>query len=374
VTDLTVTRSSLGPLEPLNSGGTAQIFRVTRTVLSDMPDLVYKEYNKKTIRHAGPGLGPGLYSIVESRDRLHEAQRRFIDERTLWPVRLVENDGGGACGVLMRLIPDRFFERVRAPSGDVKVQPRELLLLFMDDDDARSCGLRVTSMQTRLEMCAQVARAFGLLHKAQVIYGDVSARNVIYVTSVNSRPETILVDCDSVRIAGTRSPFGAQPHTPTWEPPECRLAQRKLAAVRRSGQASSHEVHSLKRSMMTQSTPTDVYKFGLLVVRVLDYGRGRSPNKNPTKAQGILRKYGGPELASLLRHSLADDPHDRPTMREWFEAMTGSGDSRDGHGAVPAGPRRSVQSSSPSPAEAPKIGGDVVGSWRWVEGKGWIRR
>jgi hypothetical protein len=357
VSDLIIQRDSLGPLTFLASGGTARVFRVQRTILAEMPELVYKEYNKKAIQHAGPGLGPGLHSIVESREFLPEPQRQLIDARTLWPLRLIADDSGNIVGVLMRIIPDRYFQQLQLPSGDISTQPRELQLLFMEDDDARARGMPVVPMTTRIELCGQIARSLGLLHKAHVVYGDVSARNVIYDTSVISRPETVLVDCDSVRIAGTRSAFGSQPHTPMWEPPESQNAKKKLDTARRGGAASSSHIQSLKQSMMTQSTPTDVYKFGLLVIRILDYGRGRSPNRNPERAESILKRYAGSQLASLLRQSLSEDPHDRPTMREWFDAMGGT--------------QRKAKTVEPKPA--PQLLGKVVGSWQWVEGQGWVR-
>lgn len=355
--DLAISRTLLGPIEFLASGGTARVFRVQKTLLADMPEVVYKEYNKKAIQHAGPGLGPGLHAIVEARERLPEPQRQLIDARTLWPLRLIEDESGNAVGVIMRLIPDRYFQELHLPSGDIKTQPRELQLLFMEDDEARARRMPVVPIKTRIELCGQIARCLGLLHKAHVVYGDVSARNIIYDTSVKSRPEVVLVDCDSVRIAGTRSAFGSQPHTPMWEPPESRNAKTKLAVARRAGAASSSHIQSLKQAMMTQSTPTDVYKYGLLVIRVLDYGRGRSPNRNPSRAESILHKYAGPELVALLRHSLSEDPHDRPTMREWFDAMTGT----------------AKKSPKADTKPAPELPGPVVGSWQWVEGHGWAR-
>jgi serine/threonine protein kinase len=358
VTELVLPRSSLGQLTFLASGGTAKVFRVQTSILADMSEVVYKEYNKKAIEHAGPGLGPGLHAIVDARDQLPEPQRNLIDDRTLWPLRIIQNEKGNIVGVLMRLIPDRYFQQLELPSGATKTQPRELQLLFMEDDEARARGMQLVPIRTRIEICGQIARSLGLLHKAHVVYGDVSARNVIYDTGTTSKPETVLVDCDSVRIAGTRSAFGSQPHTPMWEPPESQNAKRRLAIARRGGSASVSQIQSLKQSMMTQSTPTDVYKFGLMVVRVLDYGRGRSPNRNPNRAASVLQRFGGPDLAALLCHSLSDDPHDRPTMREWFDAMSGG----------------STKTQKVEPKPAPQLPGQVVGSWEWIEGQGWIRK
>jgi hypothetical protein len=356
VSYLAIPRTSLGDITFLASGGTARVFRVEQQILAEMPEVVFKEYNKKAIHHAGPGLGPGLHSIVESRDRLPIPQRALIDDRTLWPLRIIEDDTGNVVGVLMRLIPDRYFQRLNLPSGAVKTQPRELQLLFMEDEESKARGMPVVSMKTRMELCGQIARSLGLLHRAHVVYGDVSARNVIYDTSVASRPDTVLVDCDSVRIAGTRSAFGSQPHTPMWEPPESQNAKKKLAMARRTGKASPSQIESLKQSLMTQSTPTDVYKYGLLVTRILDYGRGRSPNRNPNRAEAVLRRYAGPQLAALLRESLSEDPRDRPTMREWFDAMVGP-----------------EKTPTPIAKTSPELSGQVVGSWKWVDGEGWIR-
>jgi hypothetical protein len=77
-----------------------------------------------------------------------------------------------------------------------------------------------------------------------------------------------------------------------------------------------------------QSVQTDVYKFGLMVVRVLDFGRRRAVNYDPTAAGRILRRYTGTYGENLLLRSLSDVPRDRPAMREWYDLTHGSSASR----------------------------------------------
>ena len=104
-----------------------------------------------------------------------------------------------------------------------------------------------------------------------------------------------------------------------------------------------------------------MYKFGLMVVRILDYGRQRTQNKNPEKARRVLQARVSGAAARLLDRTLGDDPKARPTMDEWYRAFRGR--------TVPSAPRpvRTESSSGPSQERAARPG------WRLVEGTGWVR-
>ena len=119
-----------------------------------------------------------------------------------------------------------------------------------------------------------------------------------------------------------------------------------------------------------QSVKTDVYKFGLMTVRILDYGRGCAVNRDPARAAPVLRRARGPRAADLLLASLSEHPADRPAMREWHEALR-----RTAGRADPTAPVR----RAPRPAPSPPGDGDrlvdgmVVGDWVFRE-DGWHRR
>jgi serine/threonine protein kinase len=371
---LTMHRKDLGTLEPLGRGGTAIIYGLpdlppVRLGAGSADGLVYKEYKQKTRTHAGHGLTAGLRSLVAFRqDRLADALRPRWDERIIWPLRMVLDDAGEAAGIVMSLIPYRYFQRIMRRSGPPTLVTREVEKLFGDDETMRRIGIAPVAEEIRLQLISRIVATYAMMHRQGVVVGDISGRNLVYDPAPN--PVGVLaLDADSARVEGTRSAFSSQPHTPQWEPPEA------LAALRRF-HASGGSVHP--DAVTAQSKRTDVYKFGLLAVRILDHGRGRSVNRDPAAAQRVLRRRLGPDAADLLRHSLADDPDDRPTMRAWYEAFHPR-DSLDDltarpTGAAPAGARAgSSGTRAPASTDGP-VDGQVLGDWVFVAGSGWHRR
>lgn len=349
-------RAALGGLEPIARGGTARLYRVRDFSLPGADELVYKEYKVKVRARAGPALLPGLLALTEFRARLADDRRAQIDKRTIWPLRVVTGDAGGAAGIVMRMIPGEFFHGRR---------PRELGMLFHAPADAREQGLPQADVATRLTICARVAATYMLLHHAEVIVGDVSASNV--VLTAGDRPHVLAVDTDSARVKGTRAAFGSQPHTPFWEPPEAVDAERLLAHAKRAGQASDARLRELADTWQRQTRETDVYKFGLLVVRLLDYGRYRSQNRSPERALPVLRDHAGTDAAGLLVGSLDRDPQARPTMADWYQAFGGRASSSARHHK----PGRRDLAAHPGPPAGPAV--RQVGDWRFVDGTGWVR-
>jgi serine/threonine protein kinase len=204
-----------------------------------------------------------------------------------------------------------------------------------------------------------------LLHELDLVFGDVSSKNVAF--SLSAKPRIMLVDTDSARKKATRGAFGAQPHTPMWEPPEALGAKRQLDYFKRLGTGSPGELSKLSHTWQRQTTETDVYKFGLMVVRVLDYGRQRTQNRRPDKAGRVLRSRVSGAAARLLDRTLGDDPKARPTMDDWYQTLRGrtvslAPSSRTGSPASPAG----------KPAD-PDASTQTGTGWRRVPGTGWVK-
>jgi serine/threonine protein kinase len=365
--DLQVKRLQLGPLVKLGKGGTAIVYRLPQFSLPDFPNLVYKEYNEKTKALAGPSLGGGLTRFVRFREKLPARQQKSWDERIVWPVLVVVDDeDGAASGIVMPLIPQRFFHNFVRHSGPPESRPLEVDTLFGDDETMMRVGLPQIGVRTRLQLISKVAIAYGMMHREGVVLGDISARNIVYDPNQND-PAILVVDVDSARVAGTRSVFSSQPHTPNWEPPE---ALKASEALRRGGAGlPSDRRDTLKNTWSIQSKQTDVYKFGLMVVRILDHGRGRAVNREPGPAQRILQAQVGASAAKLLDGSLAANPKDRPSMRDWYEVLSGGGARR----APESGARPPVGSTSNATPKTGIPNGHRVGKWVWKEGTGWIR-
>jgi hypothetical protein len=352
----------LGRLERLGRGGTATVYLVPDLELPGHPGerWVYKQYNERTKERAGPALRYGLDALVSFRDRLPQQQRARWDERAIWPAAVVVDPAGDALGFVMRVIPDRFFQEFTKRAGGAVRRPREFDTLFGEAADAERVGLPEVSREVRLRLLTSTAGAYAMMHQQGVVLGDISGRNVLYDPGP-AKPAIVLVDMDGVRISGTRSLHGAQPHTPYWEPPEARAAWRRLGSA--GPGLSSAERRQQENIWAVQSKATDVYKFALLVIRVLDPGRGHAINVDPGRARPVLRDLRGPAAVTLLDQSIDADPAARPAMRDWYRTLLGQ------LPPLPAGPPR------------PKTGDDralltgrQVGPWTWVDGRGWVRQ
>lgn len=352
---LLIGRGDLGTLEPLGKGGTALIYG-----LPDVPaeslgvvgaeGLVYKEYKPAIRQRAGPGLLPGLRALVAFRQtHLADQQRIRWDQRIIWPVRLVVDTEGAATGIVMPLIPYRFFQRVTKRAGPPQLEPREVEKLFGDVGTMRRIGMAPVPERLRVQLVAQIATTYAMMHRGGIVIGDISQRNLVYDPG-GGRPPVLALDTDSARVEGTRSAFSSQPHTPHWQPPE-----------------------ALANPSTAQSKRTDVYKFGLLVVRILDYGRGCSVNRDPATAVAILHRTLGRDVAKLLTASLADDPAGRPTLRDWYDAIYAGSRTRSESDSGSRTGRVVVEPSLPS-GSGGLLDGMVVGDWVFVRDSGWHRR
>lgn len=348
--------SALGTPQYLTRGGTAKIYRLPGYSLPGEGPLIYKEYLRKTRQAAGPALRPGLLALADFRGGLTADDRAKLDQRAIWPLEVVAGPDGGAVGIVIREIPGEFFHGSRV---------LEFQHLLNADDDARRAGFPVVDLPTRLLLLTRFAEVMKLLHGLGVVFGDVSSVNVAF--SVSPKPRIMLVDTDSARRKGSRGAFGAQPQTPMWEPPEALGAKRALDYHKRLGTGSAGELSKLGDAWQRQTMETDVYKFGLMVVRVLDYGRRRTQNRHPDRALQVLRSRVSGAAARLLAQTLGDDPKARPTMDDWYQTLRG----RTVSPALPGRTGRPVPSAR-RPADPDSATRTSTG-WRLVPGTGWVK-
>ncbi|WP_406074712.1 hypothetical protein [Micromonospora sp. NBC_01638] len=310
----TVPAAGLGARDRLNAGANGTIYRLHDYRLTTVPGpLVFKEYK---LRSMSVSLA-GLQNLVAVRHRMESQRRAAFDELSVWPVRVVVNDDGTPAGVLMRLIPDDFMQDIALPSGARERIPREVQHLIFDPATARQREIDVPAdgdVRSRIAVCAQLAYAVSLLHGADLVYGDLSARNVLY--RLRPTPSVLLVDCDAARVRGTAA-VNKQQDTPDWDPPE-----------RATGSTP-------------QSQATDRYKLALFILRCLAPGRGRSVRRDWALAAPVL----GPSGTALLRAALEGPPGDRPKARQWLfhlRERLGSPSLPPYPAAVPAPARRVV--------------------------------
>jgi hypothetical protein len=272
-----IERAQLGGIgDKLGSGGQAHVYLLPDLQLPDAPGpLVYKEYRDG---HAPPH---GVRGLVAARSKLPSTERARLDTFATWPLAVVQ-DGSRACGVVLPLIPDSFFQdRVLPGTGTVHHSLREVQNLFIDAELAERLGMPAPSTRQRLLICRDLAAALHFVHRHRMVVGDINAKNAVF--RIDQRPAVMLIDCDAIRIAGSAAVV-RQLNAPDWDPPEG----------------------------MVQSQATDRYKFGLFVLRCLSPGPMASIARDPQRVDHVLDG----KARQLLRAALGPAPG-RPTAQTW---------------------------------------------------------
>jgi hypothetical protein len=208
--------------------------------------------------------------------------RELVDATTAWPSGRVFHRGR-CVGLLMPEAPARFATRLAG-------RPRLLELQFLlYPKRAMWASLVLPDAADRRRLAAGYARLFDVLHRNEIVVGDVSMRNLLWTLS--GGPGVYAIDCDGFRLVG-RPPSVRPADTAGWVDP-----------------ASPRAV----------TLDTDRYKLALLVVRLL-LG---NPTVTPADVAGkpLLLKDFGMAMAALA--ACADRPGARPPAAAWLAALTG---------------------------------------------------
>jgi len=309
----------LGVMREIGQGAQARVHALESFSIPGIASpLAYKEY---VHRNGGRHL-IGLQSIVDRRARLDAHDRQTLDDFAAWPIATVI-DKGVITGILMPLISTPFTFALKLHGGATEQQLCTLQYAFIDPDRASTLGAPTFGTPARIHLEAKFATAFAFLHERGIVFGDISANNALFhIDGDDCR--VMLVDCDAVRIAGN-APVVTQLNSPDWDPPP---TQGQLA--------------------VDQTKRTDVYKFGLLVLRLLSAGHGASTLRTPPDQLDGLNPAG----MDLLCRSL-DSNQEGPEMKEWVDVLT----------ALPY----HVGQTEPNGS------GRTVGSWTAAPEGGWIK-
>lgn len=183
----------------LGSGGQGDVYEVT----SGTGQLL------KRYRRGIDVDDAGLAALVDWRKHLSQKDIAIVDKHTAWPLEVVDCEDG-TFGILMNRAPNEYWHTVE---GDEL--PRDLSWAFMVDA-ARFVGLQPASPLAAVMMMAQIATVFDVFHRNGVVYGDLSASNVLW-TSGNS-PSVLLIDCDAAEVTGQPRAL-KEAQTPLWNCP-----------------------------------------------------------------------------------------------------------------------------------------------------------
>lgn len=257
LTDLTV-------VEKLAEGGQGTVFRLT-------DGRLLKLYHAEV-----------AVLSVELGRLIQLPVRQLVGAMTAWPTGRVFHRGR-CVGLLMPEAPARFATKLAGASRLLELQfllyPRRAMWadLALPDDDQRR------------RLAAGYARLFDVLHRNEIVVGDVSMRNLLWTLS--GGPGVFAIDCDGFRLAG-RPPAVRPADTAGWVDPACPRAV---------------------------TLDTDRYKLALLTVRLLLGNHVVTPADGCAKP--LLRAGFGPAVAALAAR--AGKPGTRPSAASWHAALTG---------------------------------------------------
>ncbi|MBK7722021.1 MAG: hypothetical protein IPI32_07305 [Austwickia sp.] len=340
-----IERAALGPMEFIAEGGQGRVFRCTQLRLPDYSGaLAFKEYKPGQVTAAG------LEAIIAVRSRLPEPDRVRLDAMTTWPTRLVR-DAGKIVGILMPLIRDEYVHVGQSLTGSVLRKEREIQYLFLAAARCQKLGFPRVNLYQRFAICQGLAEALALLAANNVVFGDLNAKNALFAVGPGRFDASVmLVDCDAVRVRGTVSAV-PQLNSPDWEPPEG------------------------ERSQLTHET--DVFKYGLFVIRTLSPGPNASTARDPRRVDDVLDAQG----QGLLRASLGSQPAGRPKAADWaayFADVHGRAGGVSTAAAAPAGAGSVAPAAGGGPvgnpqAPAPGAASGQPGGWTRGPNGEWVR-
>lgn len=280
--------TQLGAPEMLDRGSFGTVYRLPSYSLPGFPNLAYKEYAATPTTDEVANLS----ALVDFRTRLDPVKRQILDAAAAWPLRLVTRNGT-VCGFVMQLIPAELFGTQTLPSGATVRLPVKAQWLVVDPAKADAAGIavpRAHDLPERIMLCAKLAHVFGMLHRAGLVYGDLSLNNVMFSAGVP--PRMMVVDCDAVQHP--RVPSIGQAHTDDWLPPEAAAGSR------------------------AQDIASDRYKLALFILRVLTPGPHASQTVDPDRADALL----DPQGSTMIRDGLATDRRQRPSAKDWYTYLT----------------------------------------------------
>jgi hypothetical protein len=313
--------SADGPLTELGKGGEGTVFDV-----AGRPDVVYKEFLPRT---GHPPNMKALEELVTMATTFSPADQVIVRSRTAWPTALVM-DGPRLVGHLMPRIPVAFW-RTHGALHDPRRVACDLNYLthrnqWQDNASIISDVPRLDAPQI-LRLVVSLSETMAMLHRHEIVLGDVSGRNLLWTDSPS--PAVFVIDCDAFRKEGGAG-VNHPKESPDWGDPTIENARTTRAS--------------------------DVYKLALASYRAIWSEGSRRPPSEPVAADGV------PEaVVDLIWRSLAAD--DRPTAEEW--ARTTRQVLQFGDRPVvqvarnsSQGPTSAAQTASPSPRRVRSEGDD----------------
>ena len=272
-----------GELVEIGKGGEGRVYK-----LQSMPGMVYKEFVDF------PGHTPSrsaLEELIQVRASMSPADQSWLGERTTWPQTLVM-DGNRMKGFLMPIIGQQYFRKygVRANPKTVACEWNYLSMRekYESNKNIYSEVPRVTPVGV-MTAVHDLCKTMALLHRHDIVIGDISGRNLLWTDIPNLR--VMVIDCDSFHPEGK---VGVSPpkQSPDWEDP------------------------ALTSPLTTKSS--DIYKLALAAYRAIWAATTERPLANNKPMPAVPN--GVPEVVrDLIQKSVGTTG--RPTADDWVNGL-----------------------------------------------------
>jgi hypothetical protein len=291
----------------IGRGGEGTVFRVEGICDRYGNPLAFKQYHASVIRSIDVEVLEHFATFGRS---LAAPTAGWLHRRAAWPTWLVEDrrNSRRPLGLLMPLAGAEFnVDLHRSAGGSMRV-PARMELLLNGEEFGQRVGLRVTPRQ-RMQLLLDLAETLSFLHTSGFAVGDFSCKNLLF--RLDPKPTCLMLDCDSMFWSGrTALPPG---ETPEWELP--------------AGESPGRP-------------PGDVYKFGLLALRLHS---GAQHHRDPSHLPG-----GFPaDVRQLVERSLSADARRRPLITEWTQPLRAAAEVAEDRLPALAPPARSSSTAGP---------------------------
>lgn len=272
-------------------------------LVDGQPSCLYKKYVTPALHAAR------LDRLVAWRNGLAPQERGFLDAYCAWPLVTV-TDAGLISGFLMRSAPADFWFDMLGETHTLELQH------LIHAAASERLGIPLPSPVQRLALVRKLAEILAFFDHHDIVYGDVSEKNVLW--TAQGLPRIFLIDCDNARPVGLTgaNPGVAMARSLNWRDPDL----------------PEHGV---------PDTNSDRYALAVFCYRVF-YGyypapRGVTASLEDDRSR-VLLPHSAPQLPRLERclTSGLGAPARRPSAAEWVSVIAAT--DLSSRGRPPDGP------------------------------------
>lgn len=161
------------------------------------------------IRPIGKGGVGDVYEVMDIKSREHFAMKHLYHQYATDPMKyhgklrlLAAHAPPHPCFTWILEVSD-FDIKTKSFCYIMPLVPKGFLPLARAINDRK-----LLTMDQRLFICKQLAEAFAQLQKKKWVYGDCSAKNILFKPKRNGNPEVLIIDCDTITTES--APFGLE--------------------------------------------------------------------------------------------------------------------------------------------------------------------